>query len=165
MSNYQRIKQKIYTLPELLPVVNDHKSDGQQIVFTNGCFDLLHLGHIHYLSQAADQGNFLIIGVNSDASVKRLKGNGRPIQDEMARMMILGALTMTDAIVKFEEDTPYQLIQQITPDVLVKGGDYEPEAVVGYDHVTANGGKVECLPFLEGYSTSLIEGKIRSHRN
>lgn len=163
MNNYEKIKQKIFPLPELLPVIRDWKKEGQKLVFTNGCFDLLHLGHIHYLSQAADHGDRLIIGVNGDESVTGLKGENRPIQDEMARMMILGALSLTDAIVKFEEDTPFQLIQQITPDVLVKGGDYEPAAVVGYDHVTANGGKVECLPFLEGYSTSLMEGKIKSH--
>lgn len=163
MSSYEKIKRKIFTLPELLPAIHDWKKAGQKLVFTNGCFDLLHLGHVHYLSQAADQGDRLIIGVNSDASVKKLKGEGRPIQDEMARMMILSALSLTDAIVKFEEDTPFQLIQQITPDVLVKGGDYEPASVVGHDHVTANGGKVECLPFLEGYSTSLMEGRIKSN--
>lgn len=162
MNNYQAIKQKIYVLPELLPMINDWKIEGQKVVFTNGCFDLLHLGHIHYLSQAADLGDRLIVGINGNDSVKRLKGHNRPIQDEASRMMILGALQMTQAIVKFDEDTPFQLIQQITPDILVKGGDYEPESVVGYDHVKAQGGQVKCLPFLKGYSTSLIEGRLNS---
>ena len=158
---YEQIKKKIYPLPELLPQIKEWKRLGQQIVFTNGCFDLIHLGHINYLAEASDLGEKLILGVNSDDSVRRLKGHARPIQDQMARMIILAAFEFTDAVVLFEEDTPESLIKQVTPDVLVKGGDYEPENVVGAQHVMVNGGGVEILSFLEGYSTSLIEGKIR----
>ena len=128
---YEQIKKKIYPLPELLPQIKEWKRLGQQIVFTNGCFDLIHLGHINYLAEASDLGEKLILGVNSDDSVRRLKGHARPIQDQMARMIILAAFEFTDAVVLFEEDTPESLIKQVTPDVLVKGGDYEPENVVG----------------------------------
>lgn len=158
---FEQIKKKIYPLPELLPQINAWKSEGLSVTFTNGCFDLIHLGHIHYLAGASDLGDRFIVGVNSDASVQRLKGEGRPIQDERARTITLAAFSFIDAIVVFEEDTPLQLIQEISPDILVKGGDYKPEEVVGSQHVWNNGGKVEILPFLEGYSTSLIEGRIR----
>lgn len=161
-AQYKQIKRKIFPLPELLPELKDWKAGGANIVFTNGCFDILHLGHINYLAKASDLGDKLILGVNSDDSVKRLKGPSRPIQDQMARMMILAALSFTDAIVLFDEDTPETLIKQITPNVLVKGGDYKPEHVVGAQHVHEHGGKVEILSFLEGYSTSLIEGKIKA---
>ncbi len=159
---FEQIKKKIYPLPELVPGINDMKSDNQKVVFTNGCFDLIHLGHVHYLCEASDLGDYLIVGINSNNSVKRLKGENRPIQDQRARALILAAFTFVDAIVIFEEDTPYNIIEEITPDILVKGGDYQPEDVVGGQLVMANGGKVEILPFLEGYSTSLIEGRIRS---
>ncbi len=128
----------------------------QKIVFTNGCFDILHRGHIEYLSQARDKGAILIIGLNTDASVKRLKGEGRPVQDEMTRALVLASLRIVDAVILFDEDTPYELIKAIQPDVLAKGGDYTPETIVGADIVKANGGEVVVIPLVEGYSTSSI---------
>lgn len=132
----------------------------KRIVFTNGCFDLLHLGHIDYLSRAADLGDVLLIGLNTDASVSRLKGPGRPITDERSRGMILASLAFVTAVIYFDEATPYELIRTVQPDILVKGSDYRAEEVVGYDIVTGKGGRVVTLEFLEGYSTSLIEKKI-----
>jgi D-glycero-beta-D-manno-heptose 1-phosphate adenylyltransferase len=127
-----------------------------KIVFTNGCFDILHRGHIEYLSQARDRGDILIIGLNSDASVKRIKGEGRPVQDETSRAQVLASLRFVEAVVLFDEDTPYELIKIIQPDVLVKGGDYEESTIVGADIVKANGGEVVVIPLVEGYSTSKI---------
>lgn len=133
----------------------------QKIVFTNGCFDILHLGHIDYLSRASQLGDVLIIGLNSDESVNRLKGPGRPINPWEARATLLANLVMVDAVIKFEEDTPIELIKHITPDILVKGADYQPENIVGAEWVMDNGGEVITLPYLESYSTSLIEKRIR----
>ncbi len=132
-----------------------------KLVFTNGCFDIIHLGHIDYLSKAADLGHKLIIGLNSDASTRRLKGPTRPINDEHARAMILASLSFVDAVVLFDEDTPYNLIKTIQPDILVKGADYKPEDIVGYDIVMAKEGSVETLEYLPGYSTSSIEKRIK----
>lgn len=131
------------------------------IVFTNGCFDILHLGHIDYLSKARGLGDILIIGLNTDASVSRIKGPERPVNDQNARSMLLASMTFVDAIVLFDEDTPYDLIKQIQPHVLVKGTDYEPDDIVGADLVKANGGKVVTIDFLEGYSTSSIINRLR----
>ena len=131
------------------------------VVFTNGCFDLLHLGHIDYLSRAKNLGGMLIVAVNSDDSVKRLdKGLNRPIQDQDSRAGIIAALHSVDAVVVFSEDTPMELLEELKPDVLVKGGDYSRETVVGADLVEENGGRVEIIPFLEGHSTSNIENRI-----
>ena len=127
-----------------------------KIVFTNGCFDILHRGHIEYLSLARDKGAVLIIGLNSDASVKRIKGEGRPVQDEMTRALVLASLRFVDAVMLFDEDTPYELIKFVQPDVLVKGADYTEDTIVGADIVKANGGEVVTIPIVEGYSTSLI---------
>jgi D-glycero-beta-D-manno-heptose 1-phosphate adenylyltransferase len=127
-----------------------------KIVFTNGCFDILHRGHIEYLSQARDKGEILVIGLNSDASVKRIKGEGRPLQDEMSRALVLASLRIVDAVVLFDEDTPYELIKIVKPDVLVKGSDYTEETIVGADFVKANGGEVVTIPIVEGYSTTKI---------
>ena len=127
-----------------------------RIVFTNGCFDILHRGHIEYLSQANDKGTVLIIGLNSDASVKRIKGEGRPVQDEMSRALLLASLRFVDAVVLFDEDTPLELIKFIEPDILLKGGDYSEETIVGADFVRAHGGEVVTIPLTEGYSTSII---------
>jgi len=135
---------------------------GKTITFTNGCFDLLHYGHIHYLAQAADFADCLVVGVNSDMSVGRLKGQHRPIKDEKNRTHILAALACVNAVILFEEDTPYHLIELIQPDFLVKGGDWQPEQIVGSDIVLARGGKVLSLPFIEGYSTTNLEQKIKS---
>lgn len=131
------------------------------IVFTNGCFDILHLGHIDYLSKARGLGDILIIGLNTDASVSRIKGPERPVNDQNARSMLLASMSFVDAIVLFDEDTPYDLIKQIQPHVLVKGTDYEPDDIVGADLVKANGGKVVTIDFLEGYSTSSIINRLR----
>lgn len=144
----------------MLETVAHWKSQGERIVFTNGCFDLLHLGHVHYLADAHDLGHRLIVGVNADASVRQLKGPSRPIQDEYTRQHLLASLACVDAVVLFEEETPYDLIAAILPDMLVKGGDWSPDQIVGADLVLANGGEVRSLPFVEGFSTSKIEAKI-----
>jgi rfaE bifunctional protein nucleotidyltransferase chain/domain len=133
---------------------------GRKIVFTNGCFDILHKGHVEYLSKARDLGDILIIGLNTDASVSRLKGSGRPVQDQSSRALVLASLRFVEAVVFFEEDTPYNLIDLVKPDVLVKGGDYTEENIVGADVVKANGGSVVIIPLVEGYSTSGIIKKL-----
>jgi len=133
-----------------------------KIVFTNGCFDLLHLGHIDYLARAASEGSLLIIGLNSDDSVKRIKGDSRPIIDEHSRAMALAALGFVGAVVIFEEDTPEKLIGIIQPDVLVKGKDYSRDNIVGADIVEKKGGKVVTVELVEGYSTSAIIDKIKN---
>jgi len=133
-----------------------------KIVFTNGCFDILHRGHIEYLSQARDKGAVLIIGLNSDTSVKKIKGDGRPLQDEMSRALVLASLRIVDAVVLFDEDTPYEMIKIVKPDVLVKGADYTEETIVGADIVKANGGEVVTIPIVEGYSTSKILNSINA---
>ena len=138
---------------------------GQGILcFTNGCFDLLHPGHVKYLEDVRALGDFLVVGLNSDASVARLKGPSRPLQDEAARAMILLGLRSVDAVVKFEEDTPLALITALQPDILAKGGDYTEDTVVGRDVVVARGGRVVLVPFLPGHSTSAIAERIRSGR-
>ncbi|MBL7927419.1 MAG: D-glycero-beta-D-manno-heptose 1-phosphate adenylyltransferase [Bacteroidia bacterium] len=146
----------------LQPLIASWHNLQKKIVFTNGCFDLLHLGHVDYLSKAAALGDVLVIGLNADASVSRLKGPARPITDEKSRGLILCALAFVDAVVWFGADTPYELIKLVKPHVLVKGADYEPHKIVGYDIVTGNGGTVKTIDFLPGYSTSLIEKKIKS---
>lgn len=132
----------------------------QKVVFTNGVFDLLHLGHVDYLERARSLGNVLVVGLNTDASVRRLKP-GRPIQDEYARARCLAALQAVDAVVLFEQDTPLELIELIRPQVLVKGADYAVSQIVGADRVVSYGGRVESLALIEGYSTSQLIEKIR----
>lgn len=161
MSHYQKIKDKIITYDQLDDLIAGWKKAGEQIVFTNGCFDIIHQGHVDYLAKAADKGSKLIIGVNTDNSVSRIKGPGRPIQDENSRLMILAAMEFVDAVILFDEDTPLKLINRVIPHILVKGSDYNPEDIVGYETVVGNGGRVETLDFLPGYSTSAIEKKIR----
>lgn len=134
------------------------------LCFTNGCFDLLHPGHVQYLADARALGDFLVVGLNSDASVARLKGPGRPVQDEAARAAVLLGLRSVDAVVRFEEDTPLELIGALRPNVLVKGGDYTPENVVGRAMVEGGGGRLVLIPFLPGHSTSRIEQRIRTGR-
>jgi D-beta-D-heptose 7-phosphate kinase/D-beta-D-heptose 1-phosphate adenosyltransferase len=154
------IPEKIFELHALTQKVSQWKNEGKKIVFTNGVFDLLHKGHIFSLSQAARQGDILIIGLNSDNSVKRLKGNARPINDQDARALLLASLIMVDAVVVFEEDTPIKLISSILPDVLVKGGDYTIEEIAGAKEVIANGGKIVINPILDGFSTTAIINAI-----
>lgn len=152
----QLVKQKIVT-PEQL---RSKLSTGSKVVFTNGCFDLVHQGHIDYLSKARNLGDVLVVGLNTDASVRRLKGPRRPINDQQSRALLLASMVFVDYVVFFDDDTPYQLIKAVQPDILVKGSDYRPEDVVGYDIVTAKGGRVETLDFLPGFSTTAIERKI-----
>jgi len=154
------ISEKIYTLPGIIEKTNHWKKEGKKIVFTNGVFDLLHTGHIFSLSQAAKEGDILIIGLNSDSSVKRLKGDSRPVNDHDARALLLAALSMVDAVIIFEEDTPLELITSILPDVLVKGGDYTIDEIAGAKEVIANGGKVVINPILDGFSTTAIINAI-----
>ncbi len=160
MGHHNRISKVINTLVELSQLVHDWKTRGETIVFTNGCFDLLHKGHIDYLNKAADLGDHLVVGLNSDDSVSRLKGEHRPLQDESSRSFVMASLECVSAVTVFTQDTPKELIELVKPDVLVKGGDYVPETVVGADFVTSIGGRVQIIPFLEGYSTTSIEKKI-----
>jgi rfaE bifunctional protein nucleotidyltransferase chain/domain len=134
----------------------------KKIVFTNGCFDILHLGHVMYLAHARALGDFLFVGVNSDASVKRLKGAERPVQNEKDRAEILLHLKPVDSVSIFDEDTPLELIKLVKPDVLVKGGDWAPEKIVGKDFVESYGGRVQSLPFVQGHSTTGLIDLIRS---
>ena len=157
----EKIKAKIQDWEQARRTVDGWRKQGLKVVFTNGCFDLLHYGHIHYLAQAREQGGRLVIGLNSDASVRRLKGANRPINDEDSRRLMLAALECVDLVVTFEQDTPFELISRLLPDVLVKGGDYRPDDIVGADVVAARGGEVKALPYIEGYSTTAIEDKIR----
>lgn len=133
----------------------------QKIVFTNGCFDLLHVGHVTYLAQAKALGDVLVIGLNTDASVRRLKGPDRPVNKQDARALVLAALESVDYVVFFDEDTPYNIITQVKPDILVKGGDYEIDNIVGSDFVRARGGQVLTIPFVDGFSTSNILEQIK----
>jgi len=162
MSRLEIIRKKIftYTDDDYSRRLNIWQFQGKKIVFTNGCFDLLHLGHIDYLSKAKDLGDLLIIGLNTDASVRGIKGGNRPIQDETARAMLLASLQFVDAVVFFGEETPYNLIKATQPDILVKGADYKPEDIIGYDILKSKGGEVMTIEFLEGYSTTGIENKI-----
>jgi len=157
----QLIKDKIFsTNTALAKQVNSWQMHNEKVVFTNGCFDILHLGHIDYLTKAADLGDRLIIAVNTDASVSALKGPSRPIIDEETRAMKLASLVFVDAVILFGEQTPLKLITEVKPNVLVKGGDYTIDTIVGASEVQDNGGEVEVIPFLEGHSTTSIINKI-----
>jgi rfaE bifunctional protein nucleotidyltransferase chain/domain len=155
------LKRKILSSEELKSQLSIWRFQNKKIVFTNGCFDIIHAGHIDYLSKARDLGNILFIGLNTDDSVRRLKGENRPVNDENARAIILAALQFVDAVVLFDEDTPYNLIKTVQPDILVKGSDYKPEDIVGADIVLAKGGEIKTIDFLDGYSTSRIIDRIR----
>lgn len=157
----EKIQAKIVTLPQLKAMVDDWKAAGEKVVFTNGVFDLLHTGHITYMADAASQGTKLIIGLNSDASVQRLKGPERPVNDQDSRALLLASFVFTDAIVIFEEDTPLNLITTLLPDVLAKGGDYTVDTIVGAQEVMANGGEVKVISFVDGFSSTAIIRKIR----
>lgn len=149
------------TTPQLMQRVAQWRLTGKTIAFTNGVFDILHQGHIFSLSQAAKEADILIIGLNADASVKRLKGDSRPVNNQESRALLLASLQIVDAVVLFEEDTPLQLISSIVPDVLVKGGDYTVEQIAGAKEVIAAGGRVVINPILEGFSTTGIIDQIR----
>lgn len=153
-------KEKIKDIEEITTIVEHLKKEGKIIVFTNGCFDILHSGHIQYLYDAKRLGDILIIGLNSDSSIKRIKGEKRPIINEWERAYILSALEMVDFIVIFDEDTPYELIKAIKPNILVKGGDWDIEKIVGRDIVESYGGKVLNIPFVEGKSTTNIIQRV-----
>ena len=156
MKQSKQILQKIFSKEELKLQLKRWSFFGKKIVFTNGVFDILHQGHIQILSEAATYADILIVGVNSDSSVKRLKGNSRPINAEASRALILSALVMVDAVIIFEEDTPLELIKFIKPNVLVKGGDYTLDTIVGAKEVIANNGEVKIIPLEEGFSTTGI---------
>ena len=162
MTHSDTVQSKIFrNAAEFLPVFRQWKQAGETVVFTNGCFDLVHRGHIDSLSKAADLGTRLVVGLNSDSSVKILKGENRPIIDQESRAILLAALLMVDAVVIFGEETPYELISAIVPDVLVKGSEYQVEEIAGYNVVLAAGGKVERINLTEGFSTSDLIQKIK----
>lgn len=156
------LSKKIFDWAALQQRINTWRAAGEHIVLTNGCFDILHYGHVDYLARAAQLGDRLVVALNSDASVSRLKGAHRPIQSQQSRLHVMAALGFVDAVTLFEEDSPLELIRLLMPDVLVKGGDWPPEQIVGAAEVLAAGGKVVSLPFVEGFSTTAIEQKIKA---
>ncbi|MCP4312731.1 MAG: D-glycero-beta-D-manno-heptose 1-phosphate adenylyltransferase [Bacteroidetes bacterium] len=156
MLSYEAIVHKLITPEKAAELFSPDFRGENRIVFTNGCFDVLHRGHVYYLAKAREMGDLLVIGLNSDTSVSKLKGKGRPVNGQKARAEVLGALGMVDYIILFEEDTPLNLISTVRPDLLVKGGDYQVEKIVGYKEVTSRGGEVITIPILEGYSSSSI---------
>jgi D-glycero-beta-D-manno-heptose 1-phosphate adenylyltransferase len=161
MNKLQWIQNKIYTRERLVRQCNIWRGTGRKIVFTNGCFDILHHGHLDLIAKAADLGNVLVLGLNTDASVRRLKGPERPVTNEQDRALQVASLLCVDAVCLFDEDTPAELINEVRPDILVKGGDYTINNIVGADFVTSYGGKVEIIPFVEGYSTTSLISKIK----
>ncbi|MBT31222.1 MAG: D-glycero-beta-D-manno-heptose 1-phosphate adenylyltransferase [Thalassobius sp.] len=155
-------ENKIQTLEELKSLRNTWANNNNKVVFTNGCFDILHLGHVDYLEKSAALGDKLIIGLNTDASVSKLKGPSRPVNNEYARARLLAALSFVDAVVLFGEPTPLNLIETLSPDILVKGDDYAIEDIVGGKHVLENGGEVKTVSLVQGFSTTDIIKKIKS---
>ena len=162
MSHLNTIQKKIFLLDELKTQVDSWKKSGKKIVFTNGCFDIIHRGHIEVLANTADLGEKLIIGLNSDSSIKKLKGENRPIVNEKSRALLLASLTFVDAVVLFSEETPINLISTLLPAVLAKGGDYEIETIVGHEVVQNNGGEVILVPFVNGFSSTDIIERIKN---
>ena len=162
MSYLNAIKKKIYSIEGLKVQVASWKESGEKVVFTNGCFDIVHRGHIEVLARTADLGNRLIIGLNSDQSIQALKGEKRPIENENSRAILLASLSFVDAVVLFSEETPLNLISSLKPDVLAKGGDYEIETIVGHKIVQDNGGQVTLVPFIDGFSSTAIIDKIKN---
>ena len=160
---FSEVEQKIILPSRIADKISAWRAENKSIIFTNGCFDLLHYGHVHYLCGARALGDVLVVGVNSDASVKKLKGKSRPINDEQSRCTMLAAFSFVDAVVVFEEDTPLELIEKILPDVLVKGGDYTLETIVGAAEVLTHGGSVKVIPFVTGFSsTKIIEAILKT---
>ena len=152
---------KILSLDKTLRQVSEWKKKGKKIVFSNGCFDIIHAGHVDYLENAKEKGDYLIVGLNTDRSVSRLKGKDRPIVDELSRSRVLAALEFVDVVVLFDSDTPYELIKKIVPDIMVKGKDYDISNIIGADLVLKNGGKVETIELTEGLSTTNVIIKIK----
>jgi D-glycero-beta-D-manno-heptose 1-phosphate adenylyltransferase len=161
MDKFEFLNTKIITKEHLAALLHIIKFKGKKIVFSNGCFDILHRGHIEYLAKASNLGDCMIIGLNTDASVRRLKGNNRPVQDQVSRALIMASLRFVDYVILFDEDTPFELIQFIKPDILVKGKDYKEDDIVGADIVKQNGGKVVTIDLVEGYSTTSIIDRSR----
>ncbi len=161
MQKLQWITSKIHTREQMVRQCNVWRASGEKIVFTNGCFDILHHGHLDLLANAADKGNRLILALNTDASVQRLKGPERPITHENDRAFQAASLLCVDAVCMFDEDTPEELIKLLKPDVLVKGGDYTLDQIVGSSFILNNGGSVEIIPFVTGYSTTSIISRIK----
>jgi D-glycero-beta-D-manno-heptose 1-phosphate adenylyltransferase len=160
MKNVDFVHHKIFSLPDLLKTISILRLQSKTVSFTNGCFDILHRGHISSLSDAAREADFLVVGINSDASTKRLKGEGRPVNNQDSRALLIASLAIVDAVVLFDTDTPLELISAVKPDVLVKGGDYTLEQIVGAKEVMASGGRVVINPIVAGYSTTGILDKI-----
>lgn len=160
MENLDLIQNKILSLPQLLRQCMVWRFKEKKIVFSNGCFDILHIGHIEYLAKSANPGDALVVGLNSDLSVRKIKGPGRPVNDENSRSRFLAALSFVNAVVLFDEETPYELIRAIRPDVLVKGKDYRIDQIVGYDFVKSYGGEVKTIELTPGYSTTGLIEKI-----
>ena len=153
---------KIVSYSKAIKKITHWRAAGEKTVFSNGCFDIIHAGHIDYLEKASKKGEHLIIGLNTDNSVSRIKGSGRPIVDEVSRSKVLAALEFVDLVVLFDQDTPLELIQALKPDILVKGKDYNVSNIVGADYVLQNGGKVETIELTEGLSTSIVIDKIKN---
>jgi len=160
MRNPSYLNTKLIDRSEALKRIAQWRALGKTVSFTNGCFDILHRGHIFSLSQAAQEADYLIVGLNSDSSTKRLKGKDRPVNDEQSRALLISSLLMVDAVVLFDEDTPLELIKTLLPDVLVKGGDYTVEQIAGSKEVITNGGRVVINPIVEGFSTTGLIEKI-----
>ena len=162
MNQVKRLQSKILSVTALKSQLEKWRSENEKIVFTNGCFDLLHLGHVDYLAKARDLGDRLVVGLNSDASIKRIKGSSRPIKDEQSRAALLAGMTYVDAVVLFDEETPLGLISMVLPDHLVKGGDYTIKDIVGHEIVLNNKGKVFTIDFVDGYSSSALIEKVKT---
>lgn len=171
MDRLTYLNNKIVDRQTAVRRINAWRLKGDQVVFTNGCFDILHRGHVSYLAQAATLGNKLVLAINTDNSVRRLgKGDDRPVNDEVSRAIVAAGLGFVDLVVSFDEDTPYELIKLLTPDILVKGGDYSeeqedsnaPDYIVGSDIVRASGGQVKTIPLVDGFSTTSIIQKLKN---
>jgi rfaE bifunctional protein nucleotidyltransferase chain/domain len=156
MINIDKIKSKIFEQSQLSGILSLWRFKDEKIVFTNGCFDVFHVGHLHNLLQSADLGTKLVVGLNTDSSIKRLKGDDRPINKEYDRALVLAGFSFVDAVVFFDTDTPYELIKEVKPDIITKGGDYKPKEVVGYDIVKQKGGEVVIIDIVEGFSSTSI---------
>ncbi|MFH2143943.1 MAG: D-glycero-beta-D-manno-heptose 1-phosphate adenylyltransferase [Bacteroidota bacterium] len=161
MEHLEIIKTKIRDQNSLTGLLSFYRFKNYKIVFTNGCFDILHLGHIEYLAKAADFGDVLLIGLNTDDSVRKIKGPNRPVNNQESRALVLASLTFVNNVIYFDQDTPYNLIKIIQPDILVKGSDYKTEDIVGSDIVLAKNGEVKTIDFVEGFSTSNIINKLK----